>query len=446
MRLADIFGSSMVLQRDREIKIFGTGEGEGEIEFRGSTVHFSSVNGRFEVTLPPVGAGGPFEMRVTLNGDTQILTDVLVGDVYLAGGQSNMQFMVEESTDIFPEDCEGVRYFTEPHDARAYNEDRPFYNNRGWLHCTSEEAKKFSAIGFGVARELYKKTGIPVGIVDCCLGSSRVDAWTSPDIVNTPEYQALMPEKHEDYYFCKTNRDFWLYENKLLNVAPFVLNGVLWYQGESNRGAGEAFSYGKQLKIMIENWREVFSDPSLTFYVVQLAPFYELPDRKPCDWAAIRAGQEWASKNVPDTYMVTLQHTGEGKLIHPTRKYGLCVALANAVLNSKFGVDVEYSGPIAEKFEEIENGLRITFSHADGLHVRGEYLEDTFIRSRYGDHGDVLFPEIEGNVLTLRYRGAPFDGIRITMGYDNYCHHNLYNSSGYLASPFCYVLEKEKEC
>ena len=89
--------------------------------------------------------------------------------------------------------------------------------------------------------------------------------------------------------------------------------------------------------------------------------------------------REWVSKNVPDTYMVTLQHTGEGKLIHPTRKHGLSVALSNAVLNSKFGVDVEYSGPIAESFEEIENGLRITFSHADGLHIRGEYLEDTFI-------------------------------------------------------------------
>jgi sialate O-acetylesterase len=299
---------------------------------------------------------------------------------------------------------------------------------------------KFSAIGYGTALQLYKSTGIPVGIIDCSLGSSRVDAWTNPDIVNTEEYQALMPVKHEDYYLVKTNRDFWLYENKLLNVAPFVLNGVLWYQGESNRASEEAPSYGKQLKMMIENWREVFRDPKLAFYIVQLAPFYELPDRQPCDWAAIRAGQEWVSKTVPDTYLVTLRHTGEGKLIHPTRKQGTCTMLCRAVLNSKFGVDVEYSGPIAEKFEVIENGLKITFSHADGLHIRGEYLEDTFIRSRFYDHGQVVFPEIDGNVLILRYRPG-FDGIRITMGYDNYCHHNLYNSAGYLASPFCFMLE-----
>ena len=95
-------------------------------------------------------------MRVTLNGEATVLTDILVGDVYLAGGQSNMQFRVEESTDIFPEDCEGVRYFTEPHDGNAYNEGRPCYNNLGWRHCTRENAAKFSAIGYFFAREMPK--------------------------------------------------------------------------------------------------------------------------------------------------------------------------------------------------------------------------------------------------------------------------------------------------
>jgi len=434
MFLAEIFSNDMIFQRGKEICVFGTGTGSGKAEFRGNTVEFESVNGEFRAYLPPQEAGGPYELKVTLNDEEIILTNILVGDVYFAGGQSNMYLLLKSTTEIELEENPNIRFFTEPHS--YYYENHRLCVRAVWHECNSESALEFSAIGYYFARHLYEQTGVPVGVISCNWGSSRVDAWTAPEIVETEEYQALMPEKGKSYYARLFNQESWLYKNKLLNVAPFAVNGVLWYQGESNTYKGECFSYATRLDIMINNWRKLWND-DLPFYCVQIMPF-DIHDDS--EWSVVRQGIEYVTKNTEKVYMTTLEKTGEAKLIHPTRKKKLAVSLAKAVLSEQFGIKQEYCGPVYDTAKWFENGVKITFNHANGLNILGEYLEDTYVYNEAGAAFTVE-AEIDGDTLVLTWA----DGIiatKVSMGFGNNPSHNLYNTEGYLASPF--NIENEK--
>ncbi len=432
MKLADIFGNNMVLQRNRKISIFGEGEGKGSVELNGARVDFVSVNGKFKAYLPEMNAGGPYEMKVTLNGKTELFTDIMIGDVYIAGGQSNMQFEVWEATDIFPQESNLVRYFKECNDGDKYINNTPFYKKEVWQKATNETSAHFSAIGFAFALALAEKTGVTVGIISCCQGASRVDAWTDPIIVNTPEYQSLMPEKHYDYDNFKFNHESWLYKNKLMNIMPYSVSGVLFYQGESNTGIKESGNYSKLFEYMVNNWRECFENEFLPFYCVQIMPFEADPHL--ANWAKLRKQQETASKTIPNTYLVTMANTGESKLIHPTRKKDIAQALANTVLNTRFGEKVEYSGPIAENANISENKITIAFSHSEGLCISGNYLDGAYFCD---ENGILHTPKAEttANTLVLTFK----EDVKIktvALGWENAPRHNLYNSAGYLASPF----------
>ena len=225
-----------------------------------------------------------------------------------------------------------------------------------------------TAVGYYFATHLYEKTGVPIGVISVKWGSSRVDAWTAPEIVYADKYQNLLPVKGDSYYNRLLNQGSWLYLNKLLPVVPYTVNGILWYQGESNGRKEEAVNYAPLLNKLIENWRSIWNE-KLSFYLVQIMP-YSLAGEK-SDWGAIRQAQEYVSKNTDDVYMTTLVKTGEDKLIHPTRKKSVGVSLAKAVLCETFGIKQEYCGPIYDKTEKIKNGIKISFTHADGLEIRG---------------------------------------------------------------------------
>ncbi len=428
MKLAEIFSDNMVLQRDKEICIFGYGEGEINIEFCGKNYSFISESEQFKVYLPPHKAGGPFDMKVILNGVERAITNILIGDVYIAAGQSNIEFLLSETVDIEYVNNENVRFFTEPNSVDEQN--NPIHNSADWVVCKDKSADNFSAIGYYFATELQKHTGVPVGVVSCSKGASRVDAWTASEYVNTERYKEMQRVRHNDYNVYKFNHNSWLYENKLLNIVPFANSGVLWYQGESNRGNEESVHYAEMLEIMINNWRKLWND-NLPFYCVQLMPYTE--SAISADWAMIRSQQELASKTVDNTYLVTLVNTGEKELIHPLNKKTVAYELANAVKNVQFNADVEYCGPILEEYKYFENGVELIFSHAEGLHIKGNQLVDLYV---YSD--ELLLPvnvAIKDNSLKLCWQPNALP-TKIALGYSNAPEHNLYNSAGYLASPF----------
>ena len=428
MKLAAIFTDHMVLQRDYPIALFGEGNGHGTATLNGAKIEFDAVE-KFIAYLPAMKAGGPYELTVTIGDETVTFTDVLVGDVYLAGGQSNMQFRVEESTDIPRIGNPMVRHFTEGHFADENRVEN--YNFTPWQVATEENLLQFSAIGYDVGRMLCEKLDVPIGIISCNIGASRVDAWTAPEIVNLPEYQQMLGNKHGDWHYYKFNQGSWCYLNKLLPIVPYTISGVLWYQGESNRLTEEAVHYHTLLTLMIENWRDLWQ-ADLPFYIVQIAPH---ADGDWNDWPHIRQAQERVTKEVPATYLCTLVHTGEADNIHPTKKHQLAVQLAAAIFTNEFGADLEYCGPVYDTVERTEEGIKITFTHAGGMFFEDEVIEDFCCYDADDnpvDCGVLIGPDY---LLVVGENIA-----RIEMGWQNAPTHNLYNDWGCLASPFRIIL------
>lgn len=429
MRLADIFCDNMILQYGKENCVFGTGVGTGYVEICGKKAEIKCADGKFYAFIPPIDYGGPYNMTVVLNGDKKTIHNVLFGNVYIAGGQSNMGFPVERCKDIVAVDCDNIRYFNEPHDYDI--EGREIYNNKGWQISINNNALSFSAIAYGFAKKLFEATKIPVGIVACEKGATRIDAWTDPKIVETEKYQKMIEYRHVDYKTYKFNQDGLMYNNRLLNIVPYTNSGVLWYQGESNRLHAEGIHYDIMLKIMINNWRNLWKS-NLPFYCVQLMPYEE--NEHVADWAIIREMQEKVSKNIENTYMVTLAETGDSHNIHPEHKNTISEELANAVLHTQFGKDIEYSGPVLESFTVEGNTANLIFTHAEGLNFKGgEPIDIYAFDPEEKKHHVRAF--IKNNTLKIIWEPSIIVK-EIRMGYSNAPKHNLYNRSGYLASPF----------
>ncbi len=430
MQLAEIFCDSMILQREKEICIFGTGRGEGSIVFCGKTTDFVSTDDKFFVYLPSEKAGGPYEMTVTLNGKTTVFKDILIGDVYIAAGQSNMGLMLSDTADIELVDNPNLRFYLEPHDS---NHDLDIsYDYYGWEKFEGENPLHMSAIGYYFAHRVYDKTDIPIGIICCYKGASRIDAWMSPELTNSERCQKLLTGPTAEYKF---NLDNWLFLNKLLPIVPYTANGILWYQGESSSMEEQAWNHKHLLEMLINEWRALWND-EFPFYIIQLAD----NSQHPGNWNAIRICQEWVTKNVNNTYLITQNRTGESKLIHPMRKKFVSKLLANAVLNTLYGFDLEYSGPVVDKYEKTDNGLKIYFSHANNMYIDGEYLEDIV------GYTDEWIPssvnaKVNGNILEIEFLVKNFKAKVVTLGAMNTLSHNLYNEHGYLAAPFYIVLD-----
>lgn len=428
MKLADVFCDNMVLQYGIETCIFGTGAGTGYVEIDGVKSNITCENSKFFAHIPPFDFGGPYDMRVVLNGKEEVIHNILFGNVYIATGQSNMGFPLELCTDIDIVDCNYIRYFNEPHD---YNNDcLEIYNNEGWRISIDNNALSFSAVAYGFAKKMFFETGIPVGIIGCEKGATRIDAWTDPEIVKTIEYQKMIKEKHIDYCLYKFNHDSLMYRKKLLNIVPYTNSGILWYQGESNRIHAEGIYYDRMLKILIDNWRGLWKS-NLPFYCIQLMPYQE---KNHADWAIIREMQEKVTKEVENTYLITLVQTGDSQNIHPVHKKIVSEELANAVLHVQFEKDYEYCGPVIEKYTIDSNEAILTFSHADGLNFKGNEPIELYIIDCNGEN---YIPQcsIIGNSLKLTWN-SEIEIKKIQMGYSNDPKHNLYNKSGYLASPF----------
>lgn len=429
MRLADIFSDHMVLQRDMPICIYGTGTGTGSITFCGETVDFTITKEVFRVMLSPQPAGGPHDMTVTLNGETTVIHDILMGDVYIAGGQSNMEFRMNRATDMQGEDLPQVRFFKEPHNINDSGEIS-IDGFIGWRVCTPESAADFTAIGGQFAMDMYHYTGVPVGVLSCSKGASCIESWTDPKVTEAEAYRQWMAVPHYDYDHCGGNHDNWLFLNKLLNLIPYGISGAMWYQGESDRNPETAQNYDKMLEAMIGSWRKLWGY-NFPFYLVQLMPFNE---GVKADWATIRAKQEKVCRTGDNIYLTTLVDTQEIHDIHPPRKRVTAGALANAVKRVQFGADVEYCGPVLATHTVNGNTAALTFCHADGLCIKGDTLTDTFVLDAEGAEHPVT-AALQGNTLTLTW-DATLQPVAITMGYRNAPEHNLYNAAGYWASPF----------
>ena len=447
LALSSLFGDNAVFPKGLPISVFGEADAEGVVTLtlpdgESRTACFLPEDGKFSVLLPSLDryAEGA-TLTVTAGDAVYEAKNIAIGIVLLAGGQSNMELMLKDVEHPHPlRPTEKMRFFTEKHaiDAELGALDKPMSDV--WYTADGEKEMEFSAIGYFVAEILSEKLSVTVGVVSCNQGAARIDAWLSPEAVKRsgfPTPSKTVPDKGRIF-----NLNHWLYYNKYLNVATYTYTAVLWYQGESNTGFGEGEYYGALLHELIAEWRGYNPNKSLPFYLVELAPFDSVKAGwapEPLgDWAPVRLALSRAPFCEEDVYTASLTEVADVGEIHPTNKYPVAKKLARAILTTRYGYDLEYTGPVLRTADREGDMLALHFDHAAGLFFLGGTARDAYF----------LFADGRKEEATLLADGSracvkiPAGATHLSLGYANVPRHNLYNKEGYLASPFLLDLEE----
>lgn len=479
VRLARIFGDHMVLQRGKPVPVWGTAD-RGEqvtVEFRGQKVStVADRTGSWRVVLKPMGAGGPYTM--TVRGNNMItLQDVLVGEVWICSGQSNMEWPLflarDGEREVAAANHPQIRLFMVP---KAVS-DVPLDDLSGgqWVVCSPETARNFSAVGYFFARELNRELGVPIGMIQSAWGGTPAESWTSlPTLESNPLLRPIVeswersvqaypqaargylqqmeqwevnaararaegrPEPPRPNRPTPPRSNPWkpagLFNAMIAPIVPYAMQGVIWYQGESN--AGRAYEYRTLFPAMIQDWRRAWRQGDFPFLFVQLANFMAVrPEPGESAWAELREAQTMTLA-LPKTGMTVAIDIGAADDIHPRNKQDVGRRLALNALAIAYGKKVVYSGPIYTRMKREGSTIRLFFKHTDGglMTPNGEPLKGFAIAGadrRFvwaearidGDTVVVSSPQVSDPVA-VRYAWA-----------DNpIC--NLYNKAGLPASPF----------
>ena len=396
VKLPNVFGDHMVLQQGQRNKVWGLAEaGEAvTVAINGQNqTATAAADGTWHVYIDPVPVGGPYAL--TVKGKNEIkFSDVLVGEVWVCSGQSNMQWSVNASNDPDIERLAAkypkIRMINFP---QVGTQDVKWsHDDRKWMVCTPETVGGFSAVGYFFARQLQQTLGVPVGMINNAWGGSACEAWVRRDVLNAdPLYKPLMDRwtqmesKHAELVAKGSNlndeekkqlqglqnqmggnsRPANIYSGVLKSHIGYGIKGAIWYQGESN--AGRAYQYRDLFPLMIKNWRDDWAQGDFSFYWVQLADFQnEQPQPGESAWAELREAQTMTMARLPKTGEAVIIEIGEGKDIHPKNKVDVGRRLARWALAKDYGVAIPYHSPQYKSMAKADNKIVLTFDHVDG--------------------------------------------------------------------------------
>jgi sialate O-acetylesterase len=476
VKLPTLLADHMVVQRQVAVHIWGKAE-PGEkvtVAFRGDSRQATTGElGLWEVFLPPGEAGGPFELTVQ-GRNTIVLKDVLVGDVWIAAGQSNMEWPIrwaakpeeEAAAANYPR----IRLFRAMHRVSEYAYDDLW--GKPWAACNPETVADFSAAGYHFGHYLQEKTGVPLGLIQIAWGGTVIDSWTSLRAITADA--ALMPalaewarmmQNHSDALlrYQRAAKDWeaaaaqakaakrvfkepppekpvgpegpWkpgVIRNAMIAPATrYPIRGVIWYQGESNTSPERAPLYGRLFRTMIQDWRAAWGLGDFPFIFVQLASFVTAPESQ---WPELREAQRQALA-LTDTAMVAAIDIGEPASIHPKNKREVGRRLALAARALAYGEQVEYSGPLFRRAAREPGALRLWFDHAgSGLAAVGGKLRGFEIAG--ADH--IYFPaeaRIDGDTVVVAGPKVPAP-LYVRYGWADNPDCNLINGERLPAPPF----------
>lgn len=446
LQLPAVIADSMVLQRNAEATIWGWDDPGAEVKVRAGWtldefVSIADEDGEWSVSIPTTIAGGPYNIYISGSSDI-IVKNILLGDVWICSGQSNMEYKINwmggwsnpwferDSIDIERNKYPLIRLFQLKKNAS----DTPLDDCQGqWMPVNTQTVAEFSAVAFFFGRELNRKIGVPVGLVLTSWGGTPAEAWTSARELESNKDLSFYAQR--DYSEVEEHRKpAHLFNAMIKPLLKMSISGAIWYQGEANRH--DALHYRKLFPAMIKDWRKHFNQGDFPFYYVQIAPYkYD----RPMVGALVREAQLMALE-VPGTAMVVTSDIGNPDDIHPVRKQEVGRRLARNALALHYGVKgLTYSGPVFEKMEvEEDDGIkkaRLFFSHtARGL----EYTEGK-LRCFEIAGDDRIFYEanasIEGDNVMV-WSDMVEEPVAVRFGFSNAAEPNLFNSEGMPASPF----------
>jgi len=478
--LPKIPGSHMVVQRDLPVHVWGmAAPGESvTVSFRGENrTTIAGEVGRWSVYLKPGTAGGPFEMTVQgyaargtgkdISASTITLEDVLVGDVWLASGQSNMEFEMRKAAtaaaDLPHAATPRIRLLIVKKNAAEYAQDD--IDTEGWTASSPESAKDFSAVAWYFAREIEEHEKVPVGVIDSTWGGTVAESWTrltalSEDAALTPlfvargrmtdrESEALLIEKDHQRQIDEARAQgkpepqfpwhpllaMWgpglLWNGMIAPLTSFPIRGVIWYQGESNSIVNRSPKlYHRLFRDLIGDWRQQWGIGSFPFLYVQISNFKSSPVE---DWPAIREAQ-LQTLDVSNAAMAVTIDIGDPENVHPTDKVDVGRRLALAARALSYGETLEYSGPLFRLATPQGSEIRIWFDHAKELTAKGGELAGFEVAGTNGNFAPAT-ARIDGATVVASSPSVA-EPVQVRYGWANSPQCNLYNDAGLPASPF----------
>lgn len=371
--MPEIFKSNMVLQQKSEVKIWGWAKPGEPVKLEAGWLEQNleakaDNQGTWSLLLKTPSAGGPYTLR--LKGFNEIVFEnVLIGEVWLVSGQSNMEWsasagLVNKDEEIANANYPEIRFFTVNNSTSLYPQN---HFDGEWTVCTPETMQSFSAVGYFFARQLQGKLGVPIGIVNSSWGGTPAEAWMPEDAFEKDFFlkEAASLLKPVPWGPVEKAR---IYNSMISPLIPFQIAGVLWYQGEAN--TINFYAYKELLSALIGSWRNKWNS-DFPFYFAQIAPYKY---GNPFEGVGVREEQRKALE-VPNTGMVVLSDIGDTLDIHPKNKQDVGLRFANLALNRHYkAIKVEDSGPLFKEMKMDKNMAVISFDHAEGLYATGKEI------------------------------------------------------------------------
>jgi sialate O-acetylesterase len=465
LTLASVFSDNMVLQRNQPIVVYGTANGEDRVEvlFRGQKqLVTTDSNGKWKAIFPAMAAGGPYQLSIQGEGETIVIKNILIGDVWFCSGQSNMAFPLQMSENGLAEVKTAIansklrllnwKAMQETDDMAwdsvtlAKTNQLKFFSGN-WVVCDSTSAKNFSAIAYYFGKNIMQEENIPIGLIEVAVGGSPIESWID-------RYTLEHDDKEVDVLTNWQKTDFimpWVRERAGVNlknatnpkqrhpydpcynfeagVSAFVhfpIKGVLWYQGESN--AHNVGLYEYLLPEMVKSWRNAWGT-EFPFYYVQLSS----TDRP--SWPEFREMQYRLQSQIPNSGMAISMDYGDEKNVHPIKKKEVADRLARLALHYTYKKSITANGPFAVEAEQKKETIWISFASAKQLRTsdnkpvigfelvndKGQHFETSAII--VNNKVVISIPKTE-NIKTVLYAWKPF-----TLA-------NLVNESGLPCSTF----------
>ncbi len=470
IKLPAIITDNMVLEQRSKVTLWGWAAAAEPITVQCSWTPTpvrvtADKEGAWKVAVKTVAAGGPY--TITFKGSNQItVKNVLLGEVWLCSGQSNMEFPLGKQTgwrsgvfnyeqEVAKANDPQLRLFTVKQEVA----DAPLQDVSGsWQACNPQTVAGFSAVAYYFGRELRKATGYPVGLIHASWGGTPAESWVRKEVLSADKelspildrYESAVKNYPDAVQQYKKALDQWVQDSaghkkpaapidplknskspvKLYNamihpLIPFTIKGVIWYQGESN--SGRAYQYRKLFPALIHSWRSEW-DNDFPFYFVQIAPQYKQSPE-------IREAQLLTYQKVPKTGMAVITDAGDSLNIHPRNKEIVGQRLALWALAKDYGKQISYSGPVYQSVKQERDRMIIYFSFAGGGLRSGKEGLSGFTIAGKDRQFITANARIEGNTVIV-WSDAVKEPAAVRFGWTQFPHASLYNQEGLPASPF----------
>ena len=332
MRPNGLFRDGAVFAEGKPIRVFGDGDGEITVRLCGAASTVTARGGKWCATLPAMEAGGPYELEISDGADKTVVNGVHVGKVYLVAGQSNAAFQLRLSDEPeagYADDALLRNYFVK----HPWSKDDPYDPGDGWVSAKKSSVGSWSALAYLSGREARALSGCAVGVITCAQDASVIESWLPANEFSLDK-EKLHPD-HTNPEYSAWNARGVIYEKMLSALFPFSVNGVIWYQGESDTTVSEGEIYDAELLSFMRAARTGFCDDALPFAVIQIADYDGRLDDDPEGWRAIQTAQERAVSCDAHSALIVSKDVCISGFIHPSQKTEISRRAAAALIRRR---------------------------------------------------------------------------------------------------------------